>query len=99
MIRIHIRRHVSEDNQQALMALINQMRSAIVGNPGYVSGETLKRIDQSGEILAGEILVVSKWQSHFYWKQWHESRERAALQADIDKLMGEQTQYEIYEYE
>jgi antibiotic biosynthesis monooxygenase (ABM) superfamily enzyme len=99
MIRIHIRRRVSEDNQQALMALINQMRSAIVGNPGYVSGETLKRIDQSGENLAGEILVVSKWQSHFYWKQWHESVERAALQADIDQLLGEQTQYEIYEYE
>ena len=94
MVRIHIRRRVSEDHQQALMTLINQMRSAIVGNPGYVSGETLKRIDQSGEIL-----VVSKWQSHFYWKQWHESRERAALQADIDQLLGEQTQYEIYEYE
>ncbi len=99
MIRIHIRRRVSEDHQQALMTLINQMRSAIVGSPGYVSGETLKRIDQSGEILAGEILVVSKWQSHFYWKQWHESRERAVLQADIDQLLGEQTQYEIYEYE
>ena len=99
MIRIHIRRRVSEDNQQALMTLINQMRSAIVGNPGYVSGETLKRIDQPGDNLAGEILVVSKWQSHFYWKQWHESRERAALQADIDQLLGEQTQYEIYEYE
>ena len=94
MIRIHIRRRVSEDNQQALMTLINQMRSAIVGNPGYVSGETLKRIDQPGEIL-----VISKWQSHFYWKQWHASRERIALQADIDQLLGEQTQYEIYEYE
>ncbi len=104
MIRIHIRRRVSEDNQEALMTLINQMRSAIVGNPGYVSGETLKRIDQSGDNLAGdnlagEILVVSKWQSHFYWKQWHESRERGALQADIDQLLGEPTQYEIYEYE
>ena len=99
MIRIHIRRRVSKDNQKALMTLINQMRSAIVGNPGYVSGETLKRIDQSGENLASEILVVSKWQSHFYWKQWHESREREALQADIDQLLGEQTRYEIYEYE
>jgi heme-degrading monooxygenase HmoA len=94
MIRIHIRRRVSEANQQALMDLINQMRSAILGNPGYVSGETLKRIDQPGEIL-----VVSKWQSHYYWRQWHASRERAALQADIDQLLGAPTQYEIYEYE
>ena len=99
MIRIHIRRRVSEDNQEALMTLINQMRSTIVGSPGYVSGETLKRIDQSGETGAGEILVISKWQSQFYWKQWHASRERAALQADIDQLLGEETQYEIYEYE
>jgi heme oxygenase (mycobilin-producing) len=94
MIRIHIRRRVSEDNQQSLMKLIHQMRSAIVGNPGYVSGETLKRIDQPGEIL-----VVSKWQSRYYWKQWYASREREALQADIDQLLGAQTQYEIYEYE
>ena len=94
MIRIHIRRRVSEDNQQALMALINQMRSAIVGNPGYVSGETLKRIDQPGEIL-----VVSKWQSHYYWKQWYASRERLSIQDEIDQLLGAQTHYEIYEYE
>jgi hypothetical protein len=40
------------------MPLINQMRTTIVSNPGYVSGETLTRIDQPGEIL-----VVSKWQS------------------------------------
>ncbi len=94
MIRIHIRRRVSEDNEEALMTLINQMRSTIVGSPGYVSGETLKRIDQPGEVL-----VISKWQSQFYWKQWHASRERAALQADIDQLLGDETQYEIYEYE
>ena len=94
MIRIHIRRRVSEDNQEALMTLINQMRSTIVGSPGYVSGETLKRIDQPGEVL-----VISKWQSQFYWKQWHASRERAALQTDIDQLLEEETQYEIYEYE
>ena len=94
MIRIHIRRKVSEENHQALMALINQMRTTIVGNPGYVSGETLKRIDPPGEIL-----VVSKWQSHFYWKQWYASRERTEIQQQIDDLLATQTQYEIYEYE
>jgi len=42
----HIQQHISEDNQQFLIKLIHQMRSAIVGNPGDVSGEMLKRIDQ-----------------------------------------------------
>ena len=94
MIKIHIRRSVSEENQQRVTALINQMRAAIVGQPGYLSSETLKRVDPPGEIL-----VVSKWQSHFYWKQWYESPERMEVQAKIDELLAAQTQYEVYEYE
>jgi heme-degrading monooxygenase HmoA len=94
MIRVHIRRTVSEENHQALMTLINQMRTTSMGNPGYVSGETLKRIDPPREIL-----VVSKWQSYFYWKQWYDSKERSQVQARIDQLLGVQTEYEIYEYE
>ena len=93
MIRIHIRRRVSEDNQQALIALINRLRETIVGYPGYVSSETLKRIDSPEEIL-----VVSKWQSDFYWKQWYASPERKEIQGRIDGLLAVQTQYEIYEY-
>jgi len=94
MIKIHIRRRISEDHQHALMELINQMRTAIVGNPGYISGETLKRVDQPGEVL-----VVSKWQSHYYWNQWHASRERTAIQEKIDQLLGAQPPYELYEHE
>jgi heme-degrading monooxygenase HmoA len=94
MVRIHIRRKVSEENQEELKTLINQMRATILGNAGYLSGETLKRIDEPGEIL-----VVSKWQSHFYWKQWYESREREEIQARIDRLLEAPTQYEVYEYE
>ena len=93
MIRVHIRRQVSEETQNVVMALINQLRATIVGNPGYLSSETLKRIDRPGEIL-----VVSKWQSDFYWKQWYESPERKAIQDRIDDLLSAQTQYEIYEY-
>ena len=93
MIRVHIRRHATEENQRALMQGINQLRAAIVGQPGYVSSETLKRITPPGEIL-----VVSKWQSDFYWNQWYESPERKAIQDRIDDLLSAQTQYEIYEY-
>ena len=94
MIKINIRRKVSEANRIEVMALINQLRATIVGHPGYLSSETLKRID-----LPGEILVVSKWQSNFYWQQWYNSRERTEIQDKIDEQLSAQTQYEIYEYD
>ena len=94
MIRIHIRRNVSEDKAEELKALINQLRGVTMGTPGYIAGETLKRVDQPGESL-----VVTKWQSEFYWNQWLESKERAEIQDKIDQLLGETTLYEIYEYD
>ncbi len=94
MIRIHIRRKVTEDKKEELKSLVNQLRSITMGTPGYIAGETLKRIDQ-----ADESLVVTKWQSLFYWKQWFESKERAEIQNKIDQLLGEETRYEIYEYD
>ena len=94
MIKIHIRRSVTEDKQEELRMLLNQLRSITMGTPGYIAGETLTRLDKPGESL-----VVTKWQSLFYWNQWFESKERAEIQGKIDKLLGEQTRYEIYEYE
>ena len=94
MIKIHIRRTVPEDKQENLQLLINQLRSTTMGTPGYIAGETLTRLDKPGESL-----VVTKWQSLFYWNQWLESKERAEIQGKIDRLLGEETRYEIYEYE
>jgi len=94
MIKIHIRRKVPEDKADDLKLLINQLRGVTMGTPGYVAGETLKRVDQPAESL-----VVTKWQSEFYWKQWLQSKERAEIQEKIDQLLGEETRYEIYEYD
>jgi len=94
MIKIHIRRKVPEDKVDDLKLLINQLRGVTMGTPGYVAGETLKRVDQPAESL-----VVTKWQSEFYWKQWLQSKERAEIQEKIDQLLGEETRYEIYEYD
>ena len=94
MIRIHIRRNVPEDKADDLKLLINQLRGMTMGTPGYIAGETLKRVDKPGESL-----VVAKWQSEFYWKQWLQTIERSGIQDKIDQLLGEETQYEIYEYD
>ena len=94
MIKIHIRRKVPEDKADDLKLLLNQLRAITMGTPGYIAGETFKRVDEPDESL-----VVTKWQSEFYWKQWLQSKERPEIQDKIDQLLEEKTQYEIYEYD
>ena len=94
MIKVHIRRKVPPEKRDELQVLINQLRALTMGQPGYIAGETLKRVDAPAESL-----VVSKWQSTEYWRQWVESTQRAEIQTQIDQLLGEKTQYEIYEYD
>ena len=94
MIKVHIKRKVPPEKMEALRSLINELRSLTMGQPGYIAGETLQRVDQPGESL-----VVSKWQSAKYWQQWQQNEARSEIQANIDELLGEETQYEIYEYD
>jgi heme-degrading monooxygenase HmoA len=94
MIKVHIKRKVPPEKMEALRALINELRSLTMGQPGYIAGETLKRVDR-----AGESLVVAKWQSTDYWHQWQQSKARSEIQDKIDQLLGEETVYEIYEYD
>jgi heme-degrading monooxygenase HmoA len=94
MIKVHIKREVPQDKVEDLRVLINEMRGLTMGQPGYITGETLKRVDKPGESL-----VVSKWQSLDYWNLWLQSKERAEIQDKIDQLVGQETQYEIYEFD
>ncbi len=94
MIRVHIKRNVPEEKKEALLVLINQLRAITMGVPGYITGETLKRVDKPGVSL-----VVTKWQSVYYWNAWLQGAERAEIQKKIDTLLGNETQYEIYEFE
>jgi len=94
MIKMHIRRNVPAEMREDLRALINKLRALTMGQPGYIAGETLKRVDKPGESL-----IVAKWQSADYWQQWLQSKERLEIQTKIDALLGEETRYEIYEYD
>jgi len=93
-IKVLLKRQVPEDKAQALKELIDRLRAVTTGQPGYLSGETLRRIDRPGECL-----VVSKWKTRGDWNRWFEQPERAALQQRIDDLLGSPTTYEMYEYE
>jgi len=92
-VKILIKRSVPANKTRELMPLFQKLRTLAMNHPGYIAGETLKRIDSPGEYL-----VISTWHSVDNWRQWVLSKERVEIQNQIDMLLQEQTEYEIYEY-
>lgn len=93
-VKILVRRQVPAGKAKPLRGLIDRMRVIATGQPGHISGETLRRVDKPGESL-----VVTKWRSMGAWQRWHDTAERAEVQDKIDELLDIPTEYEIYEYE
>lgn len=92
-IKIIIKRIVSDDKVKYLTPLLKQLRALANNQPGYISGETLKRIDNPSEYL-----VISTWQSVEDWDRWFSSDERIGVQNKVDIILGKKTEYEIYSY-
>ena len=92
-VKIIIRRKVSKDKEGQLLPLLIRLRSLATAQPGYISGETLRNIDDPEEYL-----VISTWQSLEDWQRWAESKQRAEIQDQIDALLGQKTEYAKYLY-
>ncbi|MGI9568645.1 MAG: antibiotic biosynthesis monooxygenase family protein [Desulfobulbia bacterium] len=91
-VKIFIKRNVSEGKVPELTVLLKRLRSVTLMQPGYISGQTLKRLDQPAECM-----VISTWRSIEDWNDWVKNQKRIAIQREIDELLGEETEYEIYE--
>ena len=74
-VKIVIRRKVPKEKEIELLPLIKQLRIATTRQAGYISGETLQRIDKPGETV-----VVSTWERAEDWNRWITSPERSVLQ-------------------
>lgn len=91
-VKVLIKRKVADKYVPELDALLRKMRAMTLSQKGYVSGETFTRLDEPGVSM-----VISTWQSLDDWRAWTLNKERIAIQEQIDKLIGEPTQYEIFE--
>lgn len=92
-VKVMIKRKVRDSVEKELLGVLRQLRMLTMNQPGYISGETLKRLDKPEETL-----VISTWQSAEEWRKWVTSEERQQIQAKIDLLLGQETEYELYEY-
>jgi heme-degrading monooxygenase HmoA len=93
MIKIMIKRKAPREKEAELMKLITELRTAAMQQAGYISGETLHGTEKPEEYL-----VISIWDSDYFWKKWIATDERKEIQGKIDKLLGGSTEYEIYQY-
>ena len=91
-VKILIKRKASGKQSEALNSLLRQFRALANEQSGYISGETLKRVDHPGELV-----VISTWKSTDDWYKWFNNPERLQIQSQIDVLLGAETTYEIYE--
>jgi len=87
-VKIIIKRIVPQNKAEALKPLLQKLRNLAMQQPGYISGETFKRVDRPGESL-----VVSTWQSMDDWRKWVLADERRGTQDKIDYLLGEKTEF------
>lgn len=92
-VKVFIKRRVPEDKARNMVPLFRKMRSLAMNQNGYISGETLRNMNDPEEYI-----VISSWQSSDEWVAWLKSSERQEIQNQIDTLLGGQTQYEIYHY-
>jgi heme-degrading monooxygenase HmoA len=91
--KILIKRKVSADKAAKLSDLIKQLRTLVIKQSGYVSGESLKNLERPDEYL-----VISTWENIDSWKAWLASAERATIQQQIDALLEAKTEYEAYQF-
>lgn len=90
-IKVFIKRYVPAEKEKELLPLLQRMRVLATEQPGYISGETLHRVDKPGEWL-----VISSWHFMENWREWNLSKERNDIQLEIDMILGKKTEYEIY---
>jgi len=91
-VKILIKRKVPEKQDKALNTLLRHFRALAVEQGGYITGETLQRVDRPGETL-----VISTWKSADDWYKWINNPDRKKIQSQIDLLLGTETVYEIYD--
>lgn len=92
-IKVFIKRKCPRDKESELFRCIKEIRRRVPQQPGYISGEYLKSIDETNEIV-----TISSWYSLEDWQIWFESEERKEIQSKIDSISGVTTEYSIYRY-
>lgn len=84
MVRVIIERRCRPGKDAEMENLLIEFRTTAMQRSGYVSGETLKRLDDPSSWL-----VISTWVDVEHWNQWQASPKRQQITKKIEPLLAE----------
>jgi len=93
-IRVLIERKIVPENQSRLNNLLMKLRGKAMLAKGYISGETLRSIDDPAVYL-----VISTWNNLDDWKRWESDKERQEIQSQIDGLLRVPSNHRVFIYD
>jgi heme-degrading monooxygenase HmoA len=92
-IRVLIERKIAPENEPGLNSLLMKLRSKAMLAKGYISGETLRSLDDPNEYL-----VIGTWNSLDDWRRWEADKERQEIQSEIDSLLRAPSVQRVFGY-
>ena len=90
-VKILIKRKFKDGNMKAASRFVINNRTGAMQQPGYISSETLRSIDDSDKIM-----VISMWENLEAWEAWKNSEIRKANVAEFKDHLEGKAEYEHY---
>jgi quinol monooxygenase YgiN len=89
--KILIKRKFITGKKTEIIALLKELRSRALQQPGYISGETLSSADQP-QIL----MVIGTWQNMESWHNWKSNDTRNTLEQMLATYQEGSTEYQEF---
>ena len=77
-----------------LIPLLQQLRNHAKKQKGFISRATYSSMKDPGEYI-----VISEWESVRSWRNWMDKKKIWDIQGEIDTLIGEKTDFDVYKPE
>jgi heme-degrading monooxygenase HmoA len=89
--KILIRRKFMAGKKSEIIALLKELRSGALQQPGYISGETLLSVDQPQTLM-----VIGTWRDMESWHNWQENDTRKTLENMLATYQEGSTEYQEF---
>jgi heme-degrading monooxygenase HmoA len=91
MIRVMIERYCQPGKEKQLRDMMLELRSAAMRQPGYLTGETLREVENPSLFM-----VISTWITLEAWKVWQTSRQRLLIEEMMEPLIKESRKVRVF---